>query len=103
MADIDDLKAPLSRSGLSTAGCCGLLVHWHEQMVAFPPFSPFPSTQGALRPCRSQFYQSESVSFTLSIRSVASSAVGDHLGHTPSPSSPKRAADHNVCRSPSCW
>jgi len=44
MADIADLKATFEQivGAISQRDAAAYSSHWHEQMVAFPPFSPFP-------------------------------------------------------------
>jgi ketosteroid isomerase-like protein len=53
MADIDDLKATFEQivGAINRRDAAAYASHWHEQMVAFPPFSPFPvDGKAALRP-----------------------------------------------------
>ena len=67
MADIDDLKATFEQivGAINRRDAAAYASHWHEQMVAFPPFSPFPvDGKAALRPlAEANFTNSESVSF----------------------------------------
>ena len=44
MADIDDLKATLEQAvaAINRRDLNAYSALWHEQIVAFPPFSPFP-------------------------------------------------------------
>jgi len=68
MADIDDLKATFEQivGAINRRDANAYSSHWHEQMVAFPPFSPFPiDGKATLRQlAEANFANSESVSFS---------------------------------------
>ena len=68
MADVDDLKATFEQivGAISRRDAATYSSHWHEQMVAFPPFSPFPiDGKATLRQlAEANFANSESVTFT---------------------------------------
>src|SRR5947209_18785237 len=68
MADIDDLKATFEQivGAINRRDANAYSSHWHEQMVAFPRFSPFPiDGKATLRQlAQANFPNSERVSFT---------------------------------------
>jgi ketosteroid isomerase-like protein len=68
MADLDDLKATFEQivGAISRRDAATYSSHWHEQMVAFPPFSPFPIDGKAMlrQLAEANFANSESVTFT---------------------------------------
>jgi ketosteroid isomerase-like protein len=67
MADLDDLKATFEQivGAIGRRDATTYSSHWHEQMVAFPPFSPFPiDGKATLRQlAEANFANSESVTF----------------------------------------
>ncbi len=67
MADIDDLQATFEQivGAINHRDANAYSSHWHEQIVAFPPFSPFPiDGKAALRQlAEANFANAESVSF----------------------------------------
>ena len=68
MADIDDLKGTFEQvvAAINRRDANAYSALWHEQIVAFPPFSPFPvDGKATLRQvAEANFANSESVSFT---------------------------------------
>jgi ketosteroid isomerase-like protein len=68
MADIEDLQAAFEQivAAMGRRDAAAYSSHWHEQLVVFPPFSPFPiDDKAALRPLvDANFANSESVSFS---------------------------------------
>ena len=68
MADIDDLKATFEQivGAISRRDAAAYSSFWHEQIVAFPPFSPFAvDGKATLRPlAEANFANAESVTFS---------------------------------------
>src|SRR5262249_16480933 len=68
MADIDDLAGTFERvvAAINQRDAAAYSGFWHDQIVAFPPFSPFPiDGKATLRQlAEANFANSESVTFT---------------------------------------
>src|SRR6266481_7549309 len=68
MADIDDLAGTFARvvAAVNKRDASAYSGFWHDQIVAFPPFSLFPvDGKATLRPlAEANFANAESVSFT---------------------------------------
>ena len=68
MADIDDLAATFGQvvAAINRRDANAYSGFWHEQIVAFPPFSPFPiDGKAALRPlAEANFANAESFTLT---------------------------------------
>jgi ketosteroid isomerase-like protein len=68
MADIEELAATFEQmvAAINRRDASAYSSFWHEQIVAFPPFSPFPvDGKATLRQvAEANFAQAESVTFT---------------------------------------
>ena len=94
MADIDDLKATFEQvvAAICRRDAGAYSNFWHEQIVAFPPFSPFAvEGKGTLRQlAEANFAQNESVTFSpINPQCRVIGSTGIVWGHTALTRKPK--------------
>ena len=94
MADIDDLNATFQQvvAAINHRDAAAYSNFWHEQIVAFPPTSPFPvEGKATLRPmAEANFAQAESVTFSpINPQCRVIGSTGIVWGHTALTRKPK--------------
>lgn len=101
MADIDELKATFEQmlGAINRRDAAAYSAFWHEQIVAFPPFSPFAiEGKAMLRPlAEANFANSESVSFApINPQCRVIGSTGIVWGHTALSLKPKDGPLHTT-------
>jgi ketosteroid isomerase-like protein len=101
MADIDDLKATFEQvvSAICRRDASAYSALWHEQIVAFPPFSPFAlEGKATLRQAaETNFANAESVTFSpINPQCRVIGSTGIVWGHGVNHQAQGRPAQYNV-------